>query len=133
MNNKLSPLFIFTLIILLSFNTSTFANDTTTDKNSVNSNKVMTEKKYNSVPILKNAHVFAQFTEEMPMVINYFTLSTEKQIIDFYNKNYGDALASELKRGRLTLSYQFNEQKIRIVISQQDKKRQVDIIIQNQE
>jgi len=133
MNYKLSPLFIHILIILLSFSSTTFANDETTDKDHIDDNKIMTEKVLNSVPVIENAYVFAQFTDKMPMVVNYFTLSTEEQIIDFYQKSYGEILTRELKRDRLTLSYHHNEQKIRVVISQQNKKRQVDIIIQNKE
>ncbi|MFT6690115.1 MAG: hypothetical protein ACJAXH_000625, partial [Colwellia sp.] len=46
-----------------------------------------------------------------------------------YNKNYGEPIQHERKRGRLTLHYQKDLQQIRVVISQQNKLRQVDIIV----
>ena len=81
------------------------------------------------IPILENAHVFADLTDNFPAVLNYFTSSSEAQIIQFYNQNFGDMISQESKRDRLTLHYQKGEQWIRVVISQQNTKRQVDIIV----
>jgi len=82
------------------------------------------------IPILSNANVFAEFTHALPAVINYFTSSTEVQIINFYQQAFGKANFQERKRGRLTLKYQQGDELMRVVISQQNKKRQVDIIIE---
>lgn len=82
-----------------------------------------------SIPTLDNAQVFADFTDELPAVLNYFTLATEEQIIDFYDQNFGDSISQEVKRGRLTLTYKKEKQAIRVVISQQNNKRQVDVIV----
>lgn len=83
-----------------------------------------------SIPIIEKAHIFANFTDDMPAVLNYFTPATEEKITSFYQQSYGDAISQERKRGRLTLSYLQNEQMIRVVISQQNNKRQVDVIVE---
>jgi hypothetical protein len=83
------------------------------------------------IPILDNAQVFAEFTDKLPAVINYFTRSNEAEVIDFYQQAFGEPYSQELKRGRLTLQYQEGEEVMRVVISQQNRKRQVDVIIEN--
>ena len=82
------------------------------------------------IPVIEHAQIFADFTDDTPAVVNYFTSSTEEQIITFYQQEFGDSLSQERKRERLTLTYQKEKQAIRIVISQQNKKRQVDIIVE---
>ncbi|KGJ92918.1 hypothetical protein [Colwellia psychrerythraea] len=83
------------------------------------------------IPILENAQVFAEFTDKLPAVINYFTQSSEMTVIDFYQQTFGEPYSQDRKRGRLTLQYQQGEEVMRVVISQQNKKRQVDVIIEN--
>lgn len=83
-----------------------------------------------SIPMVDNAQVFADFTDGMPAVLNYFTLATEDQIIELYQQHYGEPISQNRKRGRLTLTYQQEKQSIRMVISQQNFKRQVDVIVE---
>ena len=83
-----------------------------------------------SIPMLDNAQVFADFTDDIPAVLNYFTSSSEDQIISFYNQNFGESIAQEKKRDRLTLTYKKEKKTIRVVVSQQNNKRQVDIIVE---
>jgi len=83
------------------------------------------------IPILKDALIFAEFTDKLPAVVNYFTQSSEAQVINFYQQAFGAADSKERKRNRLTLQYTQGEEMMRVVISQQDKKRQVDIIIES--
>lgn len=82
-----------------------------------------------SIPMLDNAQIFADFTSDMPAVLNYYTSATEEQIIDFYQQNFGESTSQERKRGHLMLTYQQGSQSMRVIISQQNKKRQVDVII----
>lgn len=84
-----------------------------------------------NIPILEDAQVFAEFTDSLPAVINYFTLASETQVIDFYQQAFGEAHSQERKRGRLTLKYAEGGEAMRVVISQQNKKRQVDVIIES--
>lgn len=83
------------------------------------------------IPVIEDAKIFAEFSDELPAVMNYFTNSSEEEIIDFYQKAFGEPLSQERKRGRLTLKYQEAAEAMRVVISQQNKKRQVDIIIES--
>nr|ALK44219.1 hypothetical protein [Colwellia sp. C1] len=83
--------------------------------------------------MLTNAQVFADLTDDLPAVLNYFTSASEEQITNFYQQHYSDAISQERKRGRLTLTYQQKKHTIRVVISQQNKKRQVDVIIELKE
>ncbi len=86
-----------------------------------------------SIPTIANAQVFADFSDDIPAVLNYFTRATEEQIIDFYQQSFGESISQERKRGRLTLTYQQETKNIRVVISQQNKKRQVDVIVETLE
>jgi hypothetical protein len=81
------------------------------------------------IPVLDNAQIFAEFSDSLPAVINYFTSLAEPQVIDFYKQAFGEAYSQERKHGRLTLKYKQAEEMMRVVISQQDNKRQVDVII----
>jgi len=85
------------------------------------------------IPMMANAQVFADFTDDMPAVLNYFTAATEAQVIAFYQQQFGETIAQERKRGRLTLSYQQEKRIMRVVISQQNNKRQVDVIIEQRQ
>ena len=84
-----------------------------------------------NIPVLEDAQIFAEFSDALPAVINYFTSSSEAQVIDFYQQAFGDTYSQERKRDRLTLKYQKGEETIRVVISQQNNKRQVDVIIES--
>ena len=83
------------------------------------------------IPVLEDAQIFAEFSDSLPAVINYFTSSSEAQVIEFYQQAFGLAQSQERKRDRLTLKYQQGEEKMRVVISQQNNKRQVDVIIES--
>lgn len=82
------------------------------------------------IPVIANARVFANLTDELPAVMNYFTDASEEEVISFYQQSYGQAHTQERKRGRLTLSYTQGEQKMRVVISTQGNKRQVDVLVE---
>jgi len=82
-----------------------------------------------NIPVIEGARIFAKFDERTPAVLNYFTSETEDAVIKFYNKSYGEPVGRERKHGRLTLNYQQQLQQVRVVISRQNKLRQVDIIV----
>lgn len=85
-----------------------------------------------NIPVIEGARVFAKFDDKTPAVINYFTANSKDSVIDFYNKSYGEPEDRERKRGRLTLNYRQGKQQIRVVISPQNKMRQVDVIVDKQ-
>jgi hypothetical protein len=84
-----------------------------------------------NIPVVDDAQVFAEFTDSLPAVINYFTQASEAQVIDFYQQAFGEAHSQERKRKRLTLKYNEVKEVMRVVISQQNNKRQVDVIIES--
>jgi hypothetical protein len=85
------------------------------------------ENKY--IPTLADAVIFANYDEDLPAVVNYYTYASEEEIITFYQSTFEKALKQERKRGRLTLSYNKNDKPIIVVISQQDNKYQVDVMM----
>ena len=82
------------------------------------------------LPILDNAKVFYQDKSALPYVTNYYTSNTETQIIDFYRTNLGEVVSQETKRGRLTLTFAKASFHYRVIVSQQNNMRQVDLIVQ---
>ncbi|WP_440876094.1 hypothetical protein [Thalassotalea sp. PLHSN55] len=84
-----------------------------------------------NIPKVPDAEVFAEFTDKLPAVVNYFSSESEQAIISFYQAVYGEAISSDRKRGRLTLYFSNNEIVTRVVISQQNNKRQVDVLVEN--
>jgi len=82
------------------------------------------------IPTPEDANIFAEFTDELPAVINYYTKQDEQQIIDFYQAKYGQAISSEMKKGRLTLHFNYVDKKLRVIISVQGNSQQVDILLQ---
>ncbi|MEW6992006.1 hypothetical protein AADZ91_15160 [Colwelliaceae bacterium 6441] len=90
-----------------------------------------TEQAY-EIPSLGDAKIFAQFTDELPAVINYFTDNNEQAIIDFYQKIYGEPTSSVMKRGRLALYFSAQDKQLRVIISPQGKRFQVDILLNEQ-
>ena len=85
------------------------------------------------IPVLKDAQIFAQFDDKYPALINYFTTASEDTILSFYQQQYAKPINKERKRGRVTFFFEHSEQTIRVVISQQNKKRQVDVIIEKEQ
>jgi hypothetical protein len=97
----------------------------------VNANLAVAEESVTlSIPTMSDARIFAEFKDKIPAVVNYFSKSTEEEIIAFYQKEYGLPLAQERKRGRLTLTFNKEMQNIRVVISHQNNLRQVDVIVE---
>ena len=91
---------------------------------------VADEKAIVTIPTMSDARIFAEFRDEIPAVVNYFSKNTEEDIISFYQKAYGQSLGQERKRGRLTLNFKQEMQNIRVVISHQNNMRQVDVIVE---
>ncbi len=88
------------------------------------------ENKTNSyIPLIEGAIVFSNFDGELPAIVNYYTTALEQEIIDFYQQSFGDVTSQERKRGRLTLTYQADDLEKRVVISVQNEKHQVDVIV----
>ncbi len=109
------------------------SDDFATPKVAVNNAPIPQHTDYQNdyIPVIAEAKVFANLTDELPAVMNYFTVASEEQVIDFYQQAYGESTSHERKRGRLTLTYQQGEQSMRVVISTQADKRQVDVLVES--
>lgn len=83
-----------------------------------------------SIDKMADAQVFAEFSDKMPVVVNYFTSATEAEVLAFYQEAYGKLVSQERKRGRLTSYFSVDDMAVRVVISQQNNKRQVDILVE---
>lgn len=79
--------------------------------------------------IPEDAKVFAEHSESYPKSINYFSQQSEAELIDFYQALWGEAISSSRKRGRLTLSFTQESQQLRVIISPQNNRQQVDILV----
>lgn len=82
-----------------------------------------------SIKVMSDANVFAKLDDEVPAVVNYFTRNSEEAIIAFYEEQYGKAITSDRKRGRLEKSFIQDDYNIKIIISEQSKQRQVDVLV----
>lgn len=82
-----------------------------------------------TIATMPDAVVFYQYSNKLPSVVNYFTAHSQQEIIDFYQEKYGSADSKELNRGRLTLYFSLEKTIIKVTISNQDGKQQVDIIV----
>ncbi len=82
------------------------------------------------LPIMDNVRVFYQDKSALPYVTNFYTKHTEAQIIDFYQTHLGEVVSQETKRGRLTLTFAKASFHYRVIVSQQNNMRQVDLIVQ---
>lgn len=91
----------------------------------------LVQNKTNSyIPLLEGAMIFANLDDELPAVVNYYTVASEQEIIDFYQLSFGEVLSQERKRERLTLNFQVDNLSQRVIISEQNNKRQVDVIVE---
>lgn len=82
-----------------------------------------------SAEVMEDARVFAQFDDETPAVVNYFTKNNETNIVAFYEEKYGQSISSERNRGRLEKAFIKDGYNIKVIISEQNKFRQVDVLI----
>lgn len=94
---------------------------------STSANAADTEKV--TIEVMNDAKIFAQFDDEIPAVINYFTKSNETSIVNFYEEKYGQAISSNRKKGRLEKSFIKDNYNIKIIISEQNNFRQVDVLV----
>ena len=87
------------------------------------------EEDFLDIPVMDDARIFASFTDETPAVINYFSLSTEDEVINFYTDAYGKSISQSRKRGRLTNIFTVENFTVRVIISSQNNQRQIDVML----
>lgn len=82
-----------------------------------------------NIPYPSDAKIFADLNDELPVVLNYFTQLNEQEIISYYTEKFGEPISNNMKRGRLTLNFSMNDKNLRVIISQQGNRYQVDILL----
>jgi hypothetical protein len=82
------------------------------------------------VPLTSDAREFARLENKLPAVLSYFSRQSMDELQSFYRQQLGDADNSAMVHGRLNLYFRVNQQQVRILISEQNDWRQVDIMVQ---
>ncbi|KKO47404.1 hypothetical protein WG68_01920 [Arsukibacterium ikkense] len=82
------------------------------------------------VPLASDAREFARLDNKLPAVLSYFSKQSMSQLQQFYQQQLGEPSNSTMIHGRLNLFYRLNQQQVRILISEQNDWRQVDIMVQ---
>ncbi|SNY55383.1 hypothetical protein SAMN06297280_2855 [Arsukibacterium tuosuense] len=82
------------------------------------------------VPLTNDAREFARLENKLPAVLSYFSRQSLAELQDFYRQQLGEPDNSAMVDGRLNLYYRVNQQQVRILISEQNDWRQVDIMVQ---
>lgn len=82
------------------------------------------------VPLTDDAREFARLESKLPAVLSYFSQQSMAELQQFYRQQLGEPDRSALIHGRLNLYYRVNQQQVRILISEQNNWRQVDIMVQ---
>ena len=89
----------------------------------------ITKAKNKYIPLMADAVIFANYDDELPAIVNYYTQASEDEIILFYQASFKKELTKERMRGRLTLNYNTDDRTITVIISPQNNKYQVDVIM----
>jgi hypothetical protein len=89
----------------------------------------VTKAKNKYIPLMADAVIFANYDDELPAIVNYYTQASEDEIILFYQASFKKELTKERMRGRLTLNYSTDDRSITVIISPQNNKYQVDVIM----
>ncbi|MBV2128101.1 hypothetical protein [Arsukibacterium indicum] len=82
------------------------------------------------VPLTADAREFARLENKLPAVLSFFSRQSVSQLQDFYREQLGEPDNSVVVHGRLNLYYRVNQQQVRILISEQNDWRQIDIMVQ---
>ncbi len=84
------------------------------------------------IPLLEDAQVFADFKDKYPVMLNYFTQSSFTEVETFYNQQFGGPIYQQTRYGRLELTYSHMNNKVRVIVAEQNNKREVDIIVEEE-
>tara|TARA_R110002126_G_scaffold33382_44_gene104644 strand:- start:20 stop:349 length:330 start_codon:yes stop_codon:yes gene_type:complete len=82
------------------------------------------------VPLADDAREFARLEGKMPAVLSYFSQLSIAELQQFYQQQLGEPGRVSLIDGRLNLYFRVDQQQVRILMSEQNDWRQVDIMVQ---
>lgn len=81
-------------------------------------------------PRPQDAREFARLDDKLPAVLTYFSRQSQQQLQQFYLDALGAPAEQKSRYGQLELVYVQAEQQIRLIISEQQDWRQVDMMVQ---
>lgn len=83
-----------------------------------------------ALPLPTDARVQQQLTNKLPAVTHYFSRQSQAELVAFYQQQLGAPVAQKTVGPHLQLYYQRNDQRLRIVISEQNGWRDVSLMLQ---
>ncbi|MGI5309412.1 hypothetical protein [Rheinheimera sp. WS51] len=82
------------------------------------------------IPIANDAREFARLDNKLPAVLSYFSQQSMPELRQYYIQQLGEPYKTESIYGRENLFFQVDGQQVRILLSERDNWRQVDIMVQ---
>lgn len=82
------------------------------------------------VPVVSDAREFARLDNKLPAVLSYFSQQNMTTIRQFYLQHLGQPVKVENIYGRENLFFTVDGHQVRILLSERDNWRQVDIMVQ---
>lgn len=77
----------------------------------------------------QDAREFARLDDKLPAILSYFSQQSQQQLQQFYREQLGEPTQQRQRYGQLELHYHQSQQQIRVIISEQQQWRQVDMMV----
>lgn len=87
-------------------------------------------KDFYQVPIADDAREFARLDKKMPAVLSYFSQQSMTALHDFYVQQLGQPNNAQTLYGRENLYFSVGGNQVRVLLSERNDWRQVDIMVQ---
>ncbi|WNO60023.1 hypothetical protein [Rheinheimera sp. MMS21-TC3] len=82
------------------------------------------------VPIAADAREFARLDNKLPAVLSYFSQKSMPELRLYYLQHLGEPFKAETIYGRENLFFHLDGKQVRILLSERENWRQVDIMVQ---
>ncbi|CAM3711756.1 hypothetical protein [Rheinheimera salexigens] len=82
------------------------------------------------VPLASDAREFARLDSKLPAVLSYFSQQSMPALRQYYLQHLGEPVKTEAIYGRENLYFQVDGHQVRILLSERNDWRQVDIMVQ---
>jgi hypothetical protein len=84
------------------------------------------------IPLPADVREFARLDSKLPAVLSFFTQQSAAAVREFYIQQLGQPNSEQMLYGREQLYFTVNAKPVRIIISNRNDWRQVDIMVQQQ-
>jgi hypothetical protein len=85
---------------------------------------------FHQVPVPADAREFARLDTKLPAVMSYFSQQSMPALQQYYQQQLGSPRNTQMVHGRLNLYDSVGQRSVRILISEQQDWRQVDIMVE---